>query len=216
MGSSPLTRGKHAATGVGAAHEGLIPAHAGKTGCVGVGGHWWWAHPRSRGENREEETDPDLLRGSSPLTRGKRSWGLSFRWGWGLIPAHAGKTPRRGHGHCPRRAHPRSRGENFGQKANDPGAKGSSPLTRGKPRRVNRVRRGRGLIPAHAGKTPTSSQPRSTARAHPRSRGENGGHHTPWRTDKGSSPLTRGKHLLTRQGHVLEGLIPAHAGKTHR
>ena len=32
----------------------------------------------------------------------------------------------------------------------------------------------------------------------------------------GSSPLTRGKHLAQLAGHFRPGLIPAHAGKTHR
>ena len=55
---------------------------------------------------------------------------------------------------------------------------------------------------------------RASPRAHPRSRGENVGTVDAHRSRQGSSPLTRGKHLLTRQGHVREGLIPAHAGKT--
>ena len=50
--------------------------------------------------------------------------------------------------------------------------------------------------------------------AHPRSRGENhlsqpvpGRYH-------GSSPLTRGKHVVPKLGTRFSGLIPAHAGKT--
>ena len=72
------------------------------------------------------------MTGSSPLTRGKFQDFAARLQATGLIPAHAGKIlPRQEH--IPtRRAHPRSRGENFGQKTNDPGAKGSSPLTRGK------------------------------------------------------------------------------------
>ena len=50
---------------------------------------------------------------------------------------------------------------------------GSSPLTRGKRLdRRQRALRGR-LIPAHAGKTVPSCHRRRSARAHPRSRGEN-------------------------------------------
>ncbi len=51
-------------------------------------------------------------------------------------------------------------------------------------------------------------------RAHPRSRGENEALAASDATDKGSSPLTRGK--LLDLGHVGHGrrLIPAHAGKT--
>ena len=74
---------------------------------------------------------------------------------------------------------------------------GSSPLTRGKLHTARDERRLEGLIPAHAGKTPSRSPRLSLAGAHPRSRGENqidskAGNRLP-----GSSPLTRGKHFLT-------------------
>ena len=50
----------------------LIPAHAGKTASVGDRSEAVRAHPRSRGENREYPPGPARLKGSSPLTRGKR------------------------------------------------------------------------------------------------------------------------------------------------
>ena len=132
----------------------------------------------------------------------------------GLIPAHAGKTlPRnmagRAHG-----AHPRSRGEN--RKGSDcrPRRRGSSPLTRGKPRKARRQFRDPGLIPAHAGKTLGQDSTGRSGWAHPRSRGENchaGGMQA---ARGGSSPLTRGKHRDRRADTRRQGLIPAHAGKT--
>ena len=91
---------------------------------------------------------------------------------------------------------------------------GSSPLTRGKPSARETDRPRHRLIPAHAGKTRSTPAQGKGSRAHPRSRGENGGHHTPWRTDKGSSPLTRGKQTGRDGGSRRTGLIPAHAGKT--
>ena len=152
--------------------------------------------------------------GSSPLTRGKRGVALSERNRVGLIPAHAGKTATKSNTTADSRAHPRSRGENTLQAASAASGKGSSPLTRGK-RARNRV--GQlipGLIPAHAGKTPHHRNSRPRYRAHPRSRGENVVFAPPCLFDGGSSPLTRGK----RGGHdvvsFVEGLIPAHAGKT--
>ncbi|KXI17745.1 hypothetical protein HMPREF3227_01356 [Corynebacterium sp. CMW7794] len=69
---------------------------------------------------------------------------------------------------------------------------GSSPLTRGAPRRGELVYILQGLIPAHAGSTCLAIYFFSLTRAHPRSRGEHprwGTTH--WGTD-GSSPLTRG------------------------
>ena len=76
--------------------------------------------------------------GSSPLTRGKPPTSSATRNWRGLIPAHAGKTdPTRG-GKAPRRAHPRSRGENRVGGAADEVGQGSSPLTRGKRYRMVR------------------------------------------------------------------------------
>ena len=73
-----------------------------------------------------------------------------------------------------RRAHPRSRGENAGGRVSRVGARGSSPLTRGKRRWPGLSRRGAGLIPAHAGKTLIDLGHLEVTGAHPRSRGENG------------------------------------------
>ena len=109
------------------------------------------------------------------------------------------------------RAHPRSRGENDAFFARFVIEAGSSPLTRGK----HRVREhGLGcarLIPAHAGKTACDATSTTTARAHPRSRGENWLAGEAWALEAGSSPLTRGKHFLTcafiaQIGQILESL----------
>ena len=152
--------------------------------------------------------------GSSPLTRGK----LDGRWSGerrgGLIPAHAGKTPGCGQRRRAMRAHPRSRGENTRTRTAGISQSGSSPLTRGKLRRLGRSRAGPGLIPAHAGKTAASAAATLLWRAHPRSRGENtDGAQCPCISD-GSSPLTRGKPCSGMPVGVGSGLIPAHAGKT--
>ena len=111
-GSSPLTRGKHAAL-VGAGHDrGLIPAHAGKTIKAGTVAAIEAAHPRSRGENVVLRQLSGVTAGSSPLTRGKLGC-ASFRYKTsGLIPAHAGKTDAGCNRHRDAGAHPRSRGEN--------------------------------------------------------------------------------------------------------
>ena len=95
LGSSPLTRGKHALTAIVPRGTRLIPAHAGKTiravqlSCS-VG-----AHPRSRGENALKAWFALTPGGSSPLTRGKRALSTKDVLCFGLIPAHAGKTPSR-------------------------------------------------------------------------------------------------------------------------
>ena len=132
VGSSPLTRGKHQGGGRRRRRMGLIPAHAGKTVLARLGGADAEAHPRSRGENTLPSWPPTPCEGSSPLTRGKRVavfYGLLLS---GLIPAHAGKTDRRGFRRLRDSAHPRSRGENRTVAAAQPISAGSSPLTRGK------------------------------------------------------------------------------------
>ena len=174
------------------------------------------AHPRSRGENHHHKDALGRMGGSSPLTRGKPR-GARPRAHWrGLIPAHAGKTAQAPNGEERPRAHPRSRGENMRALIRCCGRRGSSPLTRGKPLDARPHAVNEGLIPAHAGKTTWTTPSPLSARAHPRSRGEN------WDTDRryhkarGSSPLTRGKPIQYEQKSVQEGLIPAHAGKTGR
>ena len=195
-GSSPLTRGKRAGHGRGPGPEGLIPAHAGKTGCRLARGIGARAHPRSRGENARSGASRACRAGSSPLTRGKQA--VDWRGGSarGLIPAHAGKTEAGRWSACRCRAHPRSRGENLDMAWSKSAADGSSPLTRGKLLHgaldVQRAR----LIPAHAGKTLGEVLERYVAGAHPRSRGENGEKWDTSTPNVGSSPLTRGKPWL--------------------
>ena len=153
QGSSPLTRGKRPVWPEGQPGVGLIPAHAGKTRRRFRRSYVMGAHPRSRGENSMLKDRLRYEDGSSPLTRGKRVTRASRSRRWGLIPAHAGKTPRRCPGGPRTQAHPRSRGENFAPYPVEEAVAGSSPLTRGK-RLIGRNRDGRvRLIPAHAGKT---------------------------------------------------------------
>ena len=104
--------------------------------------------------------------------------------------------------------------ENSWSPLTTPGPAGSSPLTRGKRLGGGNEPRVRGLIPAHAGKTPPSGPCRARARAHPRSRGENISSPASGVRTRGSSPLTRGKRHSKPTSHVRPGLIPAHAGKT--
>ena len=173
---------------------GLIPAHAGKTIAIARCVRPCWAHPRSRGENCPGRRWSARGWGSSPLTRGKHGRQDSSASARGLIPAHAGKTVTPEFSRAPLRAHPRSRGENPTCRCRTRTARGSSPLTRGKPVRRGRVGVLCGLIPAHAGKTGWG--PCSTFLC------------------VGSSPLTRGKPACGAVPAKHLGLIPAHAGKT--
>ena len=213
-GSSPLTRGKRRLRRRRASRRRLIPAHAGKTTAKKSSCLTATAHPRSRGENATFAASMMALIGSSPLTRGKpgtRMTAPTLSW---LIPAHAGKTTRVVTATARRRAHPRSRGENSDPAYGRALSMGSSPLTRGKPRKGRARCPRRRLIPAHAGKTQRTARCCGGSRAHPRSRGENALISVMVGIAMGSSPLTRGKLRLVLSPSVLSGLIPAHAGKT--
>ena len=214
QGSSPLTRGKRGAVDGGRDGLRLIPAHAGKT--VGRLGRRSQrrAHPRSRGENSTMPAGMAVVRGSSPLTRGKRCRRTQAACREGLIPAHAGKTASAPPPAWTSWAHPRSRGEN-GRWTTAPSRwPGSSPLTRGKLPCLSGRGPCIGLIPAHAGKTVHRLQHRNMAWAHPRSRGENRASSAASQYGLGSSPLTRGKPMTIFKTHCGRRLIPAHAGKT--
>ena len=131
-----------------------------------------------------------------------------------LIPAHAGKTVRVAAKRRAKTAHPRSRGENISGLFIDAAAKGSSPLTRGKPNLGAHLEVRLRLIPAHAGKTASAPASSSASTAHPRSRGENSTIRRTVRRGGGSSPLTRGKLPFFTLFTFSLRLIPAHAGKT--
>ena len=214
LGSSPLTRGKlllDEDLGEGAR---LIPAHAGKTSHHLPARERGSAHPRSRGENAGRTGRGGPGWGSSPLTRGKPWCKPCLPRHVGLIPAHAGKTLMVAISTATRPAHPRSRGENGSAPSIISVRSGSSPLTRGKPDPYSYAAVKRGLIPAHAGKTVLVHAPASYGAAHPRSRGENFAGLKDKLSSAGSSPLTRGKPVLTPPLIALVRLIPAHAGKT--
>ena len=214
VGSSPLTRGKLWLSLVLSGSLGLIPAHAGKTVVIEVVHPALGAHPRSRGENLILTSLRLSMQGSSPLTRGKPARRYPRSAEGGLIPAHAGKTLIMLGIPVNTEAHPRSRGENEHPTDYRSSSSGSSPLTRGKPADDLHRTVAQGLIPAHAGKTVFRRTKAKTARAHPRSRGENSMQPYVDQLREGSSPLTRGKQPRRSSPQIPAGLIPAHVGKT--
>ena len=111
-GSSPRVRGKlglYVASWNGC---GLIPACAGKTQPKSNSLSLARAHPRVCGENLESQSDKVHDAGSSPRVRGKHPVAGFVQPSVGLIPACAGKTPRRPPGAWAEPAHPRVCGEN--------------------------------------------------------------------------------------------------------
>ena len=161
-GSSPLARGKRAATESTRAIARLIPARAGKTARWPRRRRRPQAHPRSRGENTLTLSRLPMSVGSSPLARGKPLMPWQRQVADGLIPARAGKTARKAGESEDDRAHPRSRGENSSQISLPKTLPGSSPLARGKRSRYSSSSGRPRLIPARAGKTQVDNKPTTT------------------------------------------------------
>ena len=154
------------------------------------------------------------MTGSSPRVRGKPRRQPGDHPHPGLIPARAGKTTSDEYQSDAERAHPRACGENRCGRRRLARSWGSSPRVRGKPERPDQGRRGRGLIPARAGKTARHWRGGAGVPAHPRACGENM-YGSPMSGDtRGSSPRVRGKPPHPLAHAHPRGLIPARAGKT--
>ena len=91
-GSSPLARGTRDDLKPGEAATRLIPARAGNTRQRCAVRYGSSAHPRSRGEHREDVLEVFHLHGSSPLARGTRTYRFLLADRLRLIPARAGNT----------------------------------------------------------------------------------------------------------------------------
>ena len=150
-GSSPHTRGLHGRPPPRRAGQRIIPAHAGFTRPPLPVMVMVPDHPRTRGVYSSPAVVVPKKAGSSPHTRGLRSWPRP--------PAAAAMD------------HPRTRGVYNPADAITSQAAGSSPHTRGL-RSLYRGQPGRlRIIPAHAGFTPWPSTAGWTRRDHPRTRG---------------------------------------------
>ena len=129
-------------------------------------------HPRIRGEHPVSLHSPFLPPGSSPHSRGTPTLEQLKASGLGIIPAFAGNTSVVCHGlHC-RRDHPRIRGEHFSLPRSQLLAPGSSPHSRGTPKRAGYKDRSARIIPAFAGNTFWNNSEITVSKDHPRIRGE--------------------------------------------
>ena len=125
----------------------------------------------------------------------------------GLIPAYAGSTVSSSAGEEAAGAHPRLRGEHQPGLNTTPAEEGSSPLTRGAPTQCPTLLVEDRLIPAYAGSTTEDHEAFSGAAAHPRLRGEHWARESPLPKRPGSSPLTRGAPLLSRNNMSLRAIL---------
>ena len=147
------------------------------------------------------------MRGTPTIVDGHKGWK-------GIIPAHAGNTSFLTNMTPPPRDHPRACGEHLVLAGLTVAVSGSSPRMRGTLRGPERVRRQRGIIPAHAGNTRSLIAGMAVRRDHPRACGEHDGFDPAFDAHSGSSPRMRGTPKMKRMICFMTGIIPAHAGNT--
>ena len=109
-GSSPLARGLPLKNFKDCQTIGIIPARAGFTTSSSFQRLYPTDHPRSRGVYGSTSQPRARAVGSSPLARGLRERCGIWRSRWGIIPARAGFTWRKGVCLAGGTDHPRSRG----------------------------------------------------------------------------------------------------------
>ena len=193
---------------------GIIPAYAGSTRRMTIPPRRRADHPRIRGEHGSTARMRGFLVGSSPHTRGAHLQQPQGARTKRIIPAYAGSTGSSPPAAARKSDHPRIRGEHVIPSRNVNGVTGSSPHTRGALRAEPSRRPDVRIIPAYAGSTQRRIPLPRGLRDHPRIRGEHGHDETHFRGDLGSSPHTRGAHLLQPLRACDHGIIPAYAGST--
>ena len=151
---------------------GIIPAYAGSTSLVMRSCCLGRDHPRIRGEHDKDQHTQAMIMGSSPHTRGARSFSNDNVKYVRIIPAYAGSTKPTAWTGRRWPDHPRIRGEHFSPICTREKSSGSSPHTRGALEMTLHKNGLAGIIPAYAGSTPPSRPLAARVADHPRIRGE--------------------------------------------
>ena len=191
-GSSPHARGTLFRLTWRMFYLRFIPACAGNTSSLVSSESPWAVHPRMRGEHYATHCACSGGGGSSPHARGTPpvlNKGDVFTR---FIPACAGNTITWQVPSFWKAVHPRMRGEHQRAVTDTNTAPGSSPHARGtrtSPGHADLLWR---FIPACAGNTTATDQPRRIDTVHPRMRGEHSAALADIPVDTGSSPHARG------------------------
>ena len=193
---------------------GIIPAYAGNTSNVRNSMVSAWDHPRVCGEHAVDTATGNTQAGSSPRMRGTPQSTRMAPIITGIIPAYAGNTVFITSAGEVYRDHPRVCGEHPDSPDSPASTMGSSPRMRGTPYGKRSAPCGRGIIPAYAGNTHGSPQPRTSPRDHPRVCGEHCRKCGFSDCCVGSSPRMRGTQRGVRNPRTALGIIPAYAGNT--
>ena len=170
-------------------------------------------HPRVCGEASGQPAKTTARTGPSPRVRGSLPQTPSDMVLQRSIPACAGKPWSRTTGETCRRVHPRVCGEAFRRRRRRPASWGPSPRVRGSPGDSQLPRRGRGSIPACAGKPDALIRCPTVSKVHPRVCGEAAPLTKPLALYGGPSPRVRGSPPDLRGIAGEGGSIPACAGK---
>ena len=201
-GSSPRMRGTRAVRLSCCSCDGIIPAYAGNTRSWSHSMRRSRDHPRVCGEHNGWNPTRSDGWGSSPRMRGTLRCCRRRCRGRGIIPAYAGNTFFLAVLVEPMRDHPRVCGEHPADTGFGMQCKGSSPRMRGTHREHYGRFRQRGIIPAYAGNTHSSSRTTTLPRDHPRVCGEHRCSSRKRKALTGSSPRMRGTLATKHIGYV--------------
>ena len=153
-GSPPHARGRQMDHAGLSLRPRITPACAGKTLLVASRTNSHLDHPRMRGEDAEIPGVIVAQVGSPPHARGRPRLGREINFERRITPACAGKTVEEAFPGDEHSDHPRMRGEDYKTTADASPAGGSPPHARGRRAWASGMRRGSGITPACAGKTP--------------------------------------------------------------
>ncbi len=195
-GSSPRSRGTPSWRRRYEPAGRFIPALAGNTWPAAPAPEPGPVHPRARGEHSMGEPSGVFSAGSSPRSRGTPCTPITSHLKRRFIPALAGNTAGTGPPGWHRTVHPRARGEHLAVPYALGGLIGSSPRSRGTPRRARPTGTRSRFIPALAGNTPVAARSPSAGPVHPRARGEHSSTTPHHQRCTGSSPRSRGTLFL--------------------
>ena len=146
--------------------------------------------------------------------RGKATSNSKHNSTTGITPAHAGKSLQFRQTRCSIEDHPRACGEKKYCTIATCSNLGSPPRMRGKARWRIQRQNGRGITPAHAGKSSTFVQVLAGTWDHPRACGEKSSAVPCTKISLGSPPRMRGKVNRNNERRFSQRITPAHAGKS--
>ena len=212
-GSPPLARGKVTDKNFFAFAARITPACAGKRAARASAAFAAADHPRLRGEKLMSSGIINSVKGSPPLARGKADSITLSQILHRITPACAGKSDSLRFTCHDVKDHPRLRGEKIWHFSSTEARRGSPPLARGKADDQRMAKRGAGITPACAGKSPTKNDRGNSFGDHPRLRGEKFDVLFRYFDIGGSPPLARGKVILSAAEMKKQGITPACAGK---